>query len=230
MTQALPGPLDWLRLRWALLRLAWQRVPNGDVWQALEHDVPLAYYGQGAERDFVWYLEGESAVQVENIDALCTWLAGCVYVRDPDLFRTRDFWQHPSTFEHIRQGDCEDHALWAWRKLVELGYEAQFIVGRWLTGAGRGHGWHSWIVYTGSDGAPFVLEATQKNVAAMVAPLDRVRAQYVPCFSVDQRLTRRVHAGWSATIIAERAERREDRRAKSAKENSEDPPRELVDG
>src|SRR5690348_3236184 len=48
--------------------------------------------------------------------------ADCEYVRDP--VHERDFWQHPKTFEQLRKGDCEDHALWAWRKLTELGISA----------------------------------------------------------------------------------------------------------
>jgi len=67
-------------------------------------------------------LRGQSTVCVNDIAAICEWLADCEYVRDP--VHERDFWQHPKTFEQLRKGDCEDHALWAWRKLTELGIPA----------------------------------------------------------------------------------------------------------
>src|SRR5205085_1473130 len=68
---------------------------------------------------FAWYFEGQSAVTVGSVDDVCEWLLECEYVHDPELFHEPDFWQHPRTFERLRKGDCEDHALWAWRKLVE---------------------------------------------------------------------------------------------------------------
>jgi len=71
-------------------------------------------------------LRGQSTVCVNDIAAICEWLADCEYVRDP--VHERDFWQHPKTFEQLRKGDCEDHALWAWRKLTELGIPAEFYV------------------------------------------------------------------------------------------------------
>jgi hypothetical protein len=45
------------------------------------------------------------------------------------LFGEADFWQHPSTFERLRTGDCEDFAVWAWRKLIELGYDVDLVAG-----------------------------------------------------------------------------------------------------
>jgi predicted transglutaminase-like cysteine proteinase len=34
--------------------------------------------------------------------------------------------EHPGAFERRRRGDCEDFALWAWRKLAEVGVDAEF--------------------------------------------------------------------------------------------------------
>ena len=104
-----------------------------DPWTWTRHPVPLWMFGPGCVKDFAWYLEGESRVAVADLDGLCRWLAGCAYVSDESLFRTDDYWQHPATFEQIRKGDCDDHALWAWRKLAALGYESEFMVGerRW---------------------------------------------------------------------------------------------------
>ena len=70
------------------------------------------------------------SVPVQSIDDIVAWLQSCEYVTDLDLFHERDFWQHPGTFERLRRGDCEDFALWAWRKLAEVGIDAEFCVGR----------------------------------------------------------------------------------------------------
>ena len=76
--------------------------------------------GAGAVRPFQWYLEGPSEVAPATLDELLEWLMACEYVHDSVLFQVEDYWQHPRTFEQLRKGDCEDHALWAWRKLAEI--------------------------------------------------------------------------------------------------------------
>ena len=63
---------------------------------------------------------------------------------------------HPRTFTGP-QGDCK-HALWAWRKLIELGHPAEFFVGQWLEGGGAHHDCHAWVVFE-QDGERFLLEA-----------------------------------------------------------------------
>ena len=61
-------------------------------------------------------------------------------------------WQQPCAFEQSRRGDCEDFALWAWRKLVEMGVDAEFYVGRVMCGddpvSARQH---AWVVYRVDD-------------------------------------------------------------------------------
>jgi hypothetical protein len=102
--------------------------------------------GPGSTRPFSWYFEGTSTVNVGNIEEVLQWLAGCTYARDIDLFHEPDYWQHPTTFEHLRRGDCEDHALWAWRNLVELGVKADFFIGQLKPESDRS-GHHAWVVY-----------------------------------------------------------------------------------
>jgi hypothetical protein len=124
------------RILYWTLRPAWRLIlrvlPHEDPWTRLQYRVPVHRYGLGAKHDFAWYFEGDSGVSAENIGDVCDWLLSCEYVRDPELFHEADFWQHPRTFEQLRRGDCEDHALWAWRKLVELGYDADLVSGRQL--------------------------------------------------------------------------------------------------
>jgi hypothetical protein len=203
--------LTWLRLFWPWMRLAWHYVYDRDAWRTLPHDVPLSCFGSGCEREFHWYLDGESQVRVHCVDDVCAWLAGCEKQSDQDLFQVPDFWQHPRTFEQVRKGDCEDHALWAWRKLIELGYEVELMVGYWLPLGRDTESFHAWVVY-GTGEERFLLESIRADASRMVRPLGEAHAEYVPHFSVDHHLLRRVYAG-SVSSGRERREQREQREA-----------------
>ncbi len=123
------------------------------------------------------------------------WLAECQYLGDEKLFNEIDFWQHPRTFEHLRKGDCEDHALWAWRKLIELGHRAEFFVGQWLAVDGDLHSRQAWVVFE-HDGERLLFGAINKEPASMIRPLRDVRDDYSPHFSVDHGFTMHSHAGY----------------------------------
>lgn len=188
-----------------LLRVWIRHIPVDDPWEAVTSAfVTPRLFGPGSLRMFRWYFEGESVVHVHTLDDLCGWLAECQYLSDDQLFNEADFWQHPRTFENLRKGDCEDHALWAWRKLVEMGYRAEFFVGEWFTdGDDAGH--HAWVVFE-RDEQRFVLEAIMKSEAAMIRPLLEVHREYVPHFSVDAAFSMRSHAGY--LLYLKRRERR----------------------
>jgi hypothetical protein len=166
-----------------LLRRVVRWLDPDDPWERFPHRVPVRRLGQGSTRALRWYFEGETAVRPADLDELCAWLRGCRYASDLELFNEPDFWQHPRTFEHLGKGDCEDHALWAWRKLLELGYEAEFVVGRWdLTRPDPGS--HAWVLFR-RDGVWHVLESVAKDPAHMVRPLAEARAAYRPHVAVD---------------------------------------------
>ena len=99
-------------------------------WKRLSLPVPIGAFGPGSLSEFAQYFEGESHVRVESIDEIVEWLLNCQYMTDAIQFNERDLWQHPISFEQLRCGDCEDFALWAWRKLADLGIDAEFYVGR----------------------------------------------------------------------------------------------------
>lgn len=139
-------------------------------------------FGAGSRRPFEHYLNGESRVKVESLDDVCLWLKQCEYKRDADLFEQRDVWQHPGEFETLRQGDCEDHALWAWRKLKELNIPAEFVVGRAEWGENGGNGVHAWVAYE-QNGRTFIMETTHKK--KIIYPLEAVQTRYHPWYSVD---------------------------------------------
>lgn len=183
-----------LRPMRTLYRLLLRTVSVDDPWARYEHDVPLHLYGAGARRDFAWYFEGESAVAVATVDEVCAWLQACEYTRDPDLFFESDFWQHPCTFEQLRKGDCEDYALWAWRKLVELGHDAEFVVGRSLQPGGKRRG-HAWVHFI-RDGELYLLDAATDRATCSLRPLTSVQQEYLPEVSIDHRFQRFAYGGY----------------------------------
>ncbi len=141
-------------------------------------------FGAGSRRPFTHYLNGASGVPVQSVADICRWLQQCEYVRDADLFNQKDVWQHPGEFEARQKGDCEDHALWAWRKLKELNIPAEFVVGRMAWGdESIPAGAHAWVVYR-ENGRTYILESTYKQ-RPLIYPLDELPARYTPWFSVD---------------------------------------------
>ncbi len=191
--------LEWVSLgmaRWLLrpvLRLSLRYVEVEDPWEPTDRPVRFWALGAGSLKRFSWYFEGESMVEVGSVDEVCDWLRGCEQVRDPDLFHEADYWQHPSTLEQLRKGDCEDFALWAWRKLVEMGIEARFFTGRRANEPPDS--WHAWVVYR-QDGTAYLLESIAERREDMVRPLDEVRSQYIPHFAVGADFQPQAYGGY----------------------------------
>jgi len=152
-------------------------------------------FGDGARHGFDWVFEGESAVTVPDIDSLLDWLAECHYEADASLFRESDYWQHPHTFEELRRGDCEDFALWAWRKLVELGVDADLVIGRRVP-PGSENSRHAWIVFRDGDDE-FVLEPIVRERSTAVRAVSSVRGEYIPEFGVGRDRRRFFFAGYA---------------------------------
>lgn len=184
-----------------LSRLLLQTIQLDDPWHRYEHAVPLERFGRGARHDFPWYFEGRSSVQVGSVEELTAWLSRCEYVRDPELFNEADYWQHPRTFEHLRKGDCEDFSLWAWRKLVELGYDAEFVAGQCLSPACGGSP-HTWVLLHAED-TSFVLDPVIRDASLILQPLHVVREAYTPEFAVDRFFRRYAFAGYYRALLAE---------------------------
>jgi hypothetical protein len=164
-----------------------------DPWEKTQTRIPARRFGVGSRHEFAWYFEGESAVTAGTLDEVCEWLLGCTYQADPELFHEADFWQHPRTFEKLRLGDCEDHALWAWRKLVELGFAAELVSGTWRGNEGARSG-HVWVRFA-NQGVDYILESIAKSRAEMVRTLAEAHADYTPTLGVDQSLATYVYDG-----------------------------------
>lgn len=165
----------------------------------------MRVYGPGARLDFAQYFRGKSAVRITSLAEVQDWLLSCKYEHDEALFAEPDFWQHPLTFERLRAGDCEDFALWAWRKLVELGYDADLILGYQLR-EGALDERHVWLLLR-IEGAEQIFEPTTRSREGMIRPLAAVRDQYLPEFGVDR--TGKRYSFWGYVLGEQKRLRRE---------------------
>ncbi len=193
-----------------LSRLLMRLLPLDNPWERFVASVPLSVYGMGSRREFRWYFEGRSSVEVQSIEEVQEWLLGCEYVSDPDLFQEADFWQHPCTFEQLRKGDCEDFALWAWRKMVRLGYQTEFVAGQFVLPdyPDYGHG-HTWLLFE-KEGVLYLFDPIIPERDHMIQPLDAVCHEYIPEVSVDQHFNRYAYAGY---YLKRRGEKRSARQS-----------------
>ncbi len=159
-----------------------------DPWNKREAFIPRQDFGKGLVHDFPWFFKGESNVHVKKIKDICIWLSRCKYVLDEVLFLEEDFWQHPVTFEATRKGDCEDHALWAWRKLVELGVHAELVAGKAKLNdehhSGDATG-HCWVIFRRNGGKWRVMECTAKNRDKLILTPEETAKTHFPEVSVD---------------------------------------------
>ncbi len=177
-------PLYWLLL---------PRVTVTDPWRPSTSWVTWSSVSSGVKQDFGWYLSGETSVHPTSVPEVCDWLAGCVYATDEELFHEPDFWQHPTTLEHLRKGDCDDFAVWAWRKLLEIGIDARLFIGKRLPSDSTLHR-HAWVSYE-SDGRRFLLEPTAVR-ETMIRSFDDAKATYLPYFSVGRDCKLISHEGY----------------------------------
>jgi hypothetical protein len=191
-----------------LLRLAGRLVGRESPWARVGMRVPAGAFGPGSERPFTAYFDGDSCVGVASIGDIVAWLQTCEYVSDVELFQKRDFWQHPRDFEISRRGDCEDFALWAWRKLGELGIDADFCVGRVVSrDRPDADHQHAWVVYR-IDGTAFLFEPAARTPSHMIRPLAGAMEDYVPHFAVNHRFETDAFVG--CAVDARRASARPD--------------------
>ena len=165
-----------------------------DPWERMPYAASPTMFGRGSQHPFPWYFEGESSVVVRSVDDVCAYLLQCEYVPDDDLFNEADFWQHPRTFEKLRQGDCEDHALWAWRKLVELGLDAELVSG--VQRGAESSVSHVWVRFRDAAGREFILEGVTRDRERMVRPFEQAKGDYVPHAGVDRAFTLHCYSGY----------------------------------
>ncbi len=78
-------------------------------------------------------------------------------------------------FEKRLQGDCDDFSIWAWRQLIEMGYETRFVVGR----SGKNGEAHAWVTFLDKE-KHFLLEPLL-NITKKIPQLSIIG--YKPRFS-----------------------------------------------
>jgi hypothetical protein len=123
------------------------------------------------------YISQPLTVKCATMHEVRKFLAGCKYVSDEELFGKRDYWQPPEEFERRKKGDCEDFALWTWRQLLELGYNARFIGGV----AGHYGSGHAWVEFL-QDDKWYLMEPQRCWIGAVMPRLSTIR--YEPKLSV----------------------------------------------
>ena len=198
--------------RWLLsplFPLLYKIFEHDDPWESAPRQLPAKSFGLGSIRPFEWYFGGRSTISVSSLEEVCEWLLSTEYASDPDLFNETDFWQHPGTFEQLKKGDCEDHALWAWRKLRELAIPAKLVSGdRWT---GESWGGHVWLLLPSED--PLIFECNAKSKAAMLLPLRDVKDRYRPHFAVDHALKTEYYTGYIQSWLEQERSKRHSRGA-----------------
>jgi hypothetical protein len=123
------------------------------------------------------YVNHPLSVKCETLDDLRKFLQGCRSVSDEKQFGKRDYWQPPDEFERTKAGDCEDFSFWAWRELMEMGFDARFVGGKYgLFDAG-----HAWVEFF-QDGKCFLLEPQRRFLGERMPRLSSLR--YKPRYSV----------------------------------------------
>src|SRR6185312_16268596 len=89
------------------------------------------------------YVSRPLTVRCSNLEDVRQFLKSCKQASDQETFGKKDYWLPPDEFEISKKGDCDDFALWTWRQLLQMGYSARFVVGRF----GRYGAGHAWVTF-----------------------------------------------------------------------------------
>lgn len=101
------------------------------------------------------YFNCPLTVRPQTLAEMESFLYNCRYLSDLETRNRTDFWEPPDVFERRKTGDCEDHAIWAWRHLHELGYRARLVLG-------NSDGYHAWV-HIFKNRRVYLFEPTQKH-------------------------------------------------------------------
>lgn len=128
--------------------------------------------------DLCNFLEAKLPVPLATLPETVAWLVTkCEYMSDQDQFGRRNLWLHPTDFETLRRGDCEDSATWSWVRIHRLGIESRLVMGKWQKTP------HCWVAYRVRE-MWYLFETTAKDPKYRPAALDRTPG-YSPKWSVD---------------------------------------------
>ncbi len=107
---------------------------------------------------FPWkrYFNRPLITKPKSLAEIQNFLFSCQYLSDTITRDCDDYWEPPDVFEKRETGDCEDHAIWAWRHLHDMGYKTRLVIGIQKK---VGHAW----VHIFVNERVYLLEATQKH-------------------------------------------------------------------
>jgi hypothetical protein len=123
------------------------------------------------------YVSHPLTVQCKSLEDLRKFLKTCRGVSDKEQFGKDDYWMPPEDFERSRKGDCDDFAMYAWRQLLEMGYNARFVAGT----VGDALNKHAWVMFE-KEGKHYLLEPQACFLGLRFPRLDALR--YRPDVSV----------------------------------------------
>ncbi len=123
------------------------------------------------------YVSQSLTVHCSSMEDVWRFLRGCKAVSDKEQFGKEDYWLPPEQFEKTKRGDCEDFALWTWRQLLAMGYDARFVAGR----SGRYGAGHAWVEFF-QDGQCYLVEPQLSVLGLRLPRLSTLR--YHPRISV----------------------------------------------
>jgi hypothetical protein len=124
------------------------------------------------------YLTCPLTVNCSTVDEIRRFLKDCTYVSDKKQFDKDDYWMPPEQFERVKQGDCDDFALWTWRQFLGMGHKARYVIGR----AGKYGDGHAWVTYEKEE-KHFLVEPLASVFGEQLPRLTAIR--YQPAGSVE---------------------------------------------
>ncbi len=194
------GMIQWIKkfpVRIATAKLLIRSDEELVPWSSIAVSFSPNLMGYRCVKDINIYLDGKSKVSVDTLEAIQDWLKDCHYKARVDADELSLEWQHPLEFENTRGGHCVDYALWCWRKLNEIGMEAQLMLGERLRdGEYRQHGW---IVYE-KQGKEYLFEPLPVSRNNMVENFHIVRSNYIPWLSITSELNCLLFAGYISAL------------------------------
>lgn len=192
--------LNWIKYFPSRVEIAihfFQHEGKKSHWNYSEVRFPLKVFGYRPKNDLSKYFEGESSVVITNLQELCDWLVGCEYTH----YNAKGEWKHPLLFENERNGNCIDHSLWTWRKLTELGFHSEFMVGESVIGETPNQ--HAWILFKSSLDDEMLLETVSKDKNKMLYYKNSIQHIYIPWASIDNNFKFRIYGGYYSAIKRE---------------------------
>jgi hypothetical protein len=123
------------------------------------------------------YVSQPLTVRCTTLEEVRQFLRTCKCGSDLECFGKREYWQPPEEFERSRKGDCDEFALWTWRQLLSMGYDARFVGGK----AGRYSEGHAWVQYA-ENGRWYLVEPTLRQIGLTLPRLSTLK--YEPKLSV----------------------------------------------